>query len=106
MFDEPLGKNLSALDRFSDPSIFKHINRNALSYWTYKKLLRSFHTTLVHYLNMSTSSILSAIYFLGMSIHGVIYAGWAAGGAKAQMSYVVLLALGLLVCYDNLVRHI
>jgi hypothetical protein len=55
---------------------------------------------------MSTSSILSAIYFLGMSIHGVIYAGWAAGGAKAQMSYVVLLALGLLVCYDNLVRHI
>lgn len=55
---------------------------------------------------MSTSSILSGIYFLGMSIHGVIYAGWAAGGVRAQMSYVVLLSLGVLVCYDNLVRNI
>lgn len=55
---------------------------------------------------MSTSSILSGIYFFGMSIHGIVYAGWAAGGVKAHMSYIVLASLGGLVCYDNLVRCI
>lgn len=44
---------------------------------------------------MSTSSILSALYFFDMCVHDIMHSGWAAGGVKAQMSYILLALLGV-----------